>query len=618
MVIFIVLTILLLPIFAGILELLLRRGYATCIASFVDLILLIYLYFYTKHRLVLKYFDIGNLTLALCIDKIWILYAISATLIILLVELYSIGYLWDDYRRGWFFMFSSLMYFGTLLLFFSYDLITITISWNILELCSYSLIGHWYRDEPERYVGEGYTCRGMSLLWSPSQAAFRAIMITSVGTCSMLIASCLAFTYAKSVLLPSLLKISNTLVQFLIIFATLVPSAQIPFTEWLFTAMAGPTPASAMIHSTTLVNAGAFTIFKIAPYLHIPSSVVQPLLIYTLSSTVVSGILGLASREVKVILAASTTIYVGLLLYTSILYWYTLNIDYLILGLVILLAHGLSKACLFMTCGYTMHVAKTRFIDDIKVFLRFRQAYTALILSSANLFGVIFPSLGFIMTEKSIELSPQYTIPLLLTTHIISILLLMKIILTFWKLKKEGIESIEEVDIKDRFMEYSTLIIMTMPYILYYFFRISIEITIMTIISQTISILCILLAIRYFSKIRFRNIIKILKLRLGLPYMIDMLIPKIFMKMFKEIYKISTLIDSIIHSSNIIKIMRSMYSIDKIIDNIIHFKFPRSFVDRVCRLVSKIHVEKFIRDLAYASILAVMTLLVLVIILHVI
>ncbi|NPA69894.1 MAG: hypothetical protein GXO26_03730 [Crenarchaeota archaeon] len=609
----IIIMLIILPLVGSIIEIFARRGIALSITTAVSLFLLILLLFHINAQIIIPYFRYGRLIFELMIDKTWVMYAIAATVIILLVEIYSIGYLWDDYRRGWFFFFSGLMHFGTLLLLFAGDLITITIAWNILELCSYALIGHWYRDEPERYVGEGLKMRRMVLLWSPSSATYRAIVITSLGTSSMLLASCIAYSLTGSVLLTSLKNIKSLIFDVLLILAVLVPSAQIPFTEWLFTAMAGPTPASAMIHSTTLVNAGAFTIFKIGSYVPDPHGLIMTLvLIYVLLSTIISGLIGLASREVKVILAASTTIYVGLLLYVSFLYWISHLSILLLLGLIILLAHGLSKACLFMTCGYTMHLAKTRFIDDVKVFLRFKPSFIALILASANLFGVVIPSLGFLMTEMSIEYSPLYAIPLLLISHVISIALLMKIILTFWELKRKGIESIDEVEVKDLTMEIPTLIMMMLPYILFTIFHPYLKITLLTGASLSIAFLTIIACIYLRNKVRS---LRVLKVRLGLPYLIDVIFGEGFKKMSMIVYKASSILDNYIHSLDIMKIALRIRNIDLKLDYKLHIKTPRIFIERLCKIVNKIHIDKVVRDIAYVSTIIVIAMMVVVIVL---
>ncbi len=607
---------LLLPLAGSIIEIFLRRGVALSVLTAITLILLILALPHVGHGVAVQYFKYNNIILELYINNTWIMYAIAATLIIFLVEVYSIGYLWDDYRRGWFFFFSGVMHFGTLLLLFAGDLITITIAWNILELCSYALIGHWYRDEPERYVGEGVKLRDMILLWSPSSAAYRAIVITSLGTSSMLVASCLALSMTGSILLTSLEHLKSIIFNILILIAVLVPSAQIPFTEWLYTAMAGPTPASAMIHSTTLVNAGAFTIFKIGSYIPCPHGIILMIaMIYVLLSTIISGLIGLASREVKVILAASTTIYVGLLLYISLLYWATRLEILLILGLIILLAHGLSKACLFMTCGYTMHLAKTRFVDDVKVFLRFKPSFIALVLASANLFGVIVPSLGFLMTELSIEYSPIYAIPLLLISHVISIALLMKIILTFWDLKRRGVESIDEVEVKDLVMEYPTLIMMILPYALFVLFHPYLEVTEMTGISMSIALASIIACIYLKDRVKNWRIIYPLKIRIGLPYLVDKIFGNGFRRLCMIVYKASNALDRAIHSIDIIRTASIFRKFDLKIDYKIHVRLPRVFVEKICRIINLLHTDKVVKDIAYVSVLVVLIIMVVVIVL---
>ncbi|NPA24015.1 MAG: hypothetical protein GXO23_06960 [Crenarchaeota archaeon] len=606
----------LLPLLGSLAEIFSRRGIILTTLTALTLALLIVCLPHLATGLSIQYFSYSNIVLELHICRIWDMYAIAATLIILLVEIYSIGYLWDDYRRGWFFFFSGLMHFGTLLLLFAGDLITITIAWNVLELCSYALIGHWYRDEPERYVGEGISMRDMVLLWSPSAAAYRAIVITSLGTSTMLVASCIAFARTGSLLLTSLRHLKSMMFDIFIILAVLVPSAQVPFTEWLFTAMAGPTPASAMIHSTTLVNAGAFTIFKIGSYVPCPHGLLlEIVLIYVILSTIVSGLIGVASREVKVILAASTTIYVGLLLYVSLLYWSTGATSLMMLGLIILLAHGLSKACLFMTCGYMMHLSKTRFIDDVRVFLRFKPSFVALILASANLFGVVVPSLGFLMTEMSIEYSPWYMIPLLFTSHVISIALLMKIILTFWDLRRRGVESIDEVELKDLAMEIPTLIMMVLPYLLLVLFHPYMRVTVLTGISLGVAIAAIIACIYLRDYVKSMRIIRILKLRLGLPYLVDRVMGLGFKRLCMSIYRAFMSLDAYIHGINILKVATKFRNFDLKIDYKIHIRLPRVFVEKLCKIVNMLHTDKAVRDLAYVGVLLVLIMMVVVIVL---
>src|SRR3989454_955565 len=191
-----------------------------------------------------------------------------------LIMVYSLGYMKGDdgLTRYWFFM--NLFIGNMLLLVLADNLLMMFFGWEGVGLCSYALIGHYYKDQHEYWVGTpGDEALGIPQAYPPSHAGMKAFVVTRIGDIALLIAIFLIYAYAGTFNYNELAaKLSGggnwaaslarlgLLVPTAILFfgGPIGKSAQFPLQEWLPDAMAGPTSVSALIHAATMVKAGVF------------------------------------------------------------------------------------------------------------------------------------------------------------------------------------------------------------------------------------------------------------------------------------------------------------------------------------------------------------------------
>jgi NADH-quinone oxidoreductase subunit L len=195
-----------------------------------------------------------------------------------LIAVYSIEYMKKDWGVQRYFFFISFFVGSMLLLVTASNMILMFIGWEGTGLASYALIGHWYTDEEEYWVGvPGRKALGLPMYFEPSTSGIRAILFTRVGDVGFLVGFTSLFFIANSFSIPTIASTAGTwmgllaskgmLTAFLLIFTlgALAKSAQFPFHEWLVTAMTGPTPVSALIHAATMVKAGVYYVLRFAP-----------------------------------------------------------------------------------------------------------------------------------------------------------------------------------------------------------------------------------------------------------------------------------------------------------------------------------------------------------------
>jgi NADH-quinone oxidoreductase subunit L/M len=188
----------------------------------------------------------------------------------------------------------------------------------------------------------------------------------------------------------------------------LCKSAQFPFTQWLITAMTGPTPVSALIHAATMVNLGAILTFITYPFLINNASL--PLYTFfefmigiSVFTALYTSLNAMVSNEQKVILANSTADQISLMIlsssigglltlyFHSILYLYT-GIS---IGIIQMIGHGLYKASLFMNAGSVINYTGSRFIGEYpSLYKRLKSVFSLQLLASLNL-ASIPPLIGF-------------------------------------------------------------------------------------------------------------------------------------------------------------------------------------------------------------------------------
>ncbi len=249
-----------------------------------------------------------------------------------IIGIYSLDYLANDYRLGWFWFFYNLFAASMLLTVYANDLLFMFIGWEGLGFSSWALIGHWYKDDDElSYVGRF----GEKLIldkpaWTtPSYAAYRAIATIRFGDMPMLGAiAAIGILGGSLILTPvsgvsainwshviSTLGIGGTVALLLaFMLGPYTKSAQVPFNDWLLTAMTGPTSVSALLHSATMVAAGVYIFMRLTESLYMASALtsagVEIVYLITVYIGLLTALLGalfaIMIDERKVILAGST------------------------------------------------------------------------------------------------------------------------------------------------------------------------------------------------------------------------------------------------------------------------------------------------------------------------
>ncbi len=317
------------------------------------------------------------------------------------VQIYAAWYLETDDRYPVFAATVSLFTAAMLLLVHAGDLVLTVIGWEVMGWCSYLLIGHWSRTESARRaamkallvtrvadigfvlgivglaVHAGSTgLQAVLAAWSDPQVCIDARV--SDG------ASLAAATEACAAPSPAL----RSALMALVVMGVLGKSALIPFQDWLPDAMAGPTPASALIHAATLVAAGTVVLAVLLPVLALAEPARWLLGLSAAATMLLAALLALAQSDLKRLLAWSTVSQVAIMLGTLASVPATIGPG---AGLFHLTAHAIFKALLFLVLGWLAVLAGGTAVSQLRGSARGSVlAQLALGVGLASLAGVPF------------------------------------------------------------------------------------------------------------------------------------------------------------------------------------------------------------------------------------
>ncbi|MFE2063273.1 NADH-quinone oxidoreductase subunit L [Streptomyces sp. NPDC059467] len=279
--------------------------------------------------------------LALDIDGFAALVAVLVAFVATCVQIYSTGYLRDDPRYPSYAALVSLFTSAMLLVVYSGDLIVLLVGWEVMGICSYFLVGHYW-ETPEARA-----------------ASIKAFLVTKLGDVPFLIGLFALATDAGSFRITTVLgTVANgglhhpTLVGLLLLCGVAGKSAQFPLHTWLPDAMAGPTPVSALIHAATMVAAGVYFVARLLPVFEASACVMVVLAVMGAVTMVGSALAALAQDDIKRVLAYST---IGQLGYMT----GALAVGDRGAAVFHLLSHGAFKALLFLAAGVVIHAAGT-------------------------------------------------------------------------------------------------------------------------------------------------------------------------------------------------------------------------------------------------------------------
>ncbi len=280
-----------------------------------------------------------RLTWGIIIDPLAIAMLGLATLVALMVQIYSLGYMRGDARFDWYYAFHALFIASMLTLVLADNFLLLYVAWELVGLCSYLLIGFWF-ERPEA-----------------REAAKKAFIVTRIGDVGLLVGILLLWSQVGSFSMADAFAAAQsgaidhgvaTMAALLLFLGAMGKSAQFPFHVWLPDAMEGPTPVSALIHAATMVAAGVYLVARAFPIFVASGDALLIVAIVGLVTALGAATIALVSTDLKRILAYSTISHLGLMMLSLGALGYTAAIFHL-------LAHGFSKALLFLGAGSVMH-----------------------------------------------------------------------------------------------------------------------------------------------------------------------------------------------------------------------------------------------------------------------
>ncbi len=327
-------------------------------------------------------------------DGLSLMLIFVVTLISTLVQIYSLEYVRGDRRFTHFFGALTLFSAGMLAMVLAENTIQLLLGWEIMGLCSFMLIGHWWEERAN------------------SEAALKAFWTVRVGDVGLLVGITMLFFGSGSFSIEkinewALTNQKSTQLLFwtciALLCAVIGKSGQFPLHTWLPDAMAGPTPVSSLLHSSTMVVAGVFLVARLYPVFwvgfHIADGGINPLALIGGITILISGLLALVQVDIKKVLAYST---VG-------------QLGYMIMGLGVgawtpavfhIFTHAFFKACLFLGAGSVSHSASHHSFDMKKdmggLWKKMPITFATFGVSTLALMGVPFLS-GFFSKDEIID-----------------------------------------------------------------------------------------------------------------------------------------------------------------------------------------------------------------------
>ncbi|MFJ3529282.1 MULTISPECIES: NADH-quinone oxidoreductase subunit L [unclassified Streptomyces] len=279
--------------------------------------------------------------LALHLDGFAVLVAVLVALVASCVQIYSTAYLRDDPRYPSYAALVSLFTSAMLLVVYSGDLMVLLVGWEIMGICSYFLVGHYW-ETPEARA-----------------ASLKAFLVTKLGDVPFLIGLFALAADTGTFRITGILgSVAHggldhpTVIALLLLAGVAGKSAQFPLHTWLPDAMAGPTPVSALIHAATMVAAGIYFVARLLPVFAASGAALVVLAVMAAVTMIGSGLAALAQDDIKRVLAYST---IGQLGYMS----GALAVGDRGAAVFHLLSHGAFKAVLFLAAGVVIHAAGT-------------------------------------------------------------------------------------------------------------------------------------------------------------------------------------------------------------------------------------------------------------------
>jgi NADH-quinone oxidoreductase subunit L len=282
--------------------------------------------------------DVGGFRpqIAFYLDSLSLVMVLVVTFVGSLIHLYSTEYMLGDEGYSRFFAYMNLFVASMCILLLGANLLLLFLGWEGVGLCSYLLIGFWYR-EPANGL-----------------AARKAFIVTRVGDTAMILGLFLLFDKLGTLQIQGLMHralqqwpMGSTLpvlAAALLLGGAVGKSAQLPLQTWLPDAMAGPTPTSALIHAATMVTAGVYLIARTHVLFSLAPSVQLAVAIVGAATLILAGFSAITQSDIKRVLAYSTVSQIGYM-------FLALGVGAWSAAIFHFMTHAFFKALLFLGAG---------------------------------------------------------------------------------------------------------------------------------------------------------------------------------------------------------------------------------------------------------------------------
>jgi NADH-quinone oxidoreductase subunit L len=288
------------------------------------------------------WFDVGGLhpQIAFYFDPLSLIMTVVVAFVSFLIHLYSTEFMIDDEGYSRFFAYMNLFVASMLTLLLADNLLLLYLGWEGVGLCSYLLIGFWYRDPANGRAGR------------------KAFIVTRVGDTAMAIGLFLLFHNLGTLRIQDLMQrapqhwqvgsSAAVAAALLLLGGAVGKSAQLPLQTWLPDAMAGPTPVSALIHAATMVTAGVYLIARMHVLYSLAPVAQSAVAVVGAATLLLAGFSALTQGDLKRVLAYSTMSQIGYM-------FLALGVGAWPAAIFHFMTHAFFKALLFLAAGIVIN-----------------------------------------------------------------------------------------------------------------------------------------------------------------------------------------------------------------------------------------------------------------------
>ena len=330
------------------------------------------------------------------IDPLSSVMLVVVTFVSALVHIYSIGYMSHDPHKPRFMSYLSLFTFSMLALVVSDNFLQLFFGWEGVGLCSYLLIGFWYKKN------------------TANNAAIKAFIVNRIGDFGLAIAIFLIFFFFGTINFYEVFQATSqyaekkiyffgleanliTLICIFLFIGAMGKSAQFLLHTWLPDAMEGPTPVSALIHAATMVTAGVFLVVRCSPMFEFSQVALNLITVVGMITAIFAASVALVQNDIKKIVAYSTCSQLGYMFFAA-------GVGAYHVAMFHLFTHAFFKALLFLGAGSVIHAFKDE--QDIRnmggAMKKLPYTYGFMLIGTLALTGFPFLS-GFYSKDAIIE-----------------------------------------------------------------------------------------------------------------------------------------------------------------------------------------------------------------------